>query len=132
MVCGYWAVGGSTGASGARPDPPWTLQVAGMVSAVVAAVGLLGLAGRWGGHARLWVPVALTWVGSGAMAAFDGLLLVFFLVFGADVSDVGWGPTDVVLLIKVLIGGLAAVVGAFALTAAARFEHDSETVATRP
>jgi hypothetical protein len=48
LVCGYWAAGGSFGVSRVLPDVPWGLQASRVVGAVTAAVGLLGLAGRWG------------------------------------------------------------------------------------
>jgi hypothetical protein len=120
LLCGYWAAGGSMGVSGAQPDPPWALEASRVAGAVTAVVGLLGLAGRWGHHTRFWVPVALTWVGSGAVAAFDGLALLLFVVLGTDAADASWGLTDTVLLIKVVIGVLAAAVGGLAVVAAAK------------
>ena len=91
VVCGYWAAGGSF-ESGALPDAPWGLQASRAIGAVTAAVGLLGLAGRWGRRSRVWLPAALTWVGSGAMAAFDGLGLTLFLLLGTDASADGLEP----------------------------------------
>jgi hypothetical protein len=85
-------------------------------------VGLLGLAGRWGNRTRFWLPAALTWVGSGALAAFDGLNLVLnqlFRMFGMDAAEADWSLIDTVLVIKVVIGVLAAV-GALAVTGAAK------------
>ena len=69
----YWAAGGSFGLSSAQPHPSWALQATGVAGAVIAAAGLLGLAGRWGHQTRFWPPAALAWVGSGSLAAFDGL-----------------------------------------------------------
>jgi hypothetical protein len=123
LVFGYWAAGGSFGLSGSQPHPSLALQASRVAGAVIAVVGLLGLAGRWGRQTRFWLPAALTWVGSGAMAAFDGLNLVLnqlFVIFGTDASDPGWSLTDTVLVIKVVIGVLAAAVGALAVTAAAK------------
>jgi hypothetical protein len=135
LVCGYWAAGGSYG-SAVLPDPPWGLQASRVVGAVTAVVGLLGLAGRWGHQARFWLPAALTWVGSGALAAFDGLALVAFLLFGTDASEPGWGQTDTVLLIKAVTGVLAGAVCALAITAAAMDNHlqhaSPEGVEVRP
>jgi hypothetical protein len=119
----YWAAGGSFGLSGAKPGPSWGLQASGVAGAVVAVVGLLGLAGRWGHQMRFWLPAALIWVGSGALAAFDGLNLVLdqvLLMFGTDASEPGWSLNDTALVIKVVIGVLAAAVGALAVTAAAK------------
>jgi len=90
---------------------------------VSAAVGLLGLAGRWGRQTRFWVPAALTWLGSGALAGFDGFVVTFnglFVMLGADASQAGWTLIDTVVVIKVAIGVLAAAVGALAVAAAAK------------
>lgn len=60
------------------------------------------------------------WLGSGALAAFDGLSLVLNQILnGTDVSEPGWTLHDTVLVIKALVGVLAAAVGALAVTAAA-------------
>ena len=123
LVFGYWVAGGSFGLSAVQPHPSWALQASRVAGAVTAVVGLLGLAGRWGHRTRFWLPAALTWVGSGAVAAFDGLNLVLnqlFLMFGADAPVPGWSLIDTVLVMKVVIGVLAAAVGALAVTAAAR------------
>jgi hypothetical protein len=123
LAFGYWAADGSLGLSRSQPHPSTGLQVSRMVGAVTAAVGLLGLAGRWGHRTRFWLPAALTWVGSGAMVAFDVLNLALnrlFFLFGMTSSGPAWSPIDTVLFIKVAIGVLAGAVGALALTAAAR------------
>ncbi len=114
----YWAAGGSIGLSGAQPHPSWALEVSGIAGAVMAVAGLLGLAGRWGHQTRFWLPAALAWVGSGSLAAFDGLEL--FLMFGTGLSGSGWSLADTVLVIEVVLGVLAAAVGAVAVIAAAR------------
>jgi hypothetical protein len=119
----YWAVGGSFGLSAAQPHPSWALQASRAAGAVIAVAGLLGLAGRWGHQTRFWLPVALAWVGSGSLAAFDGLELMLnqlFLMFGTGASGSGWSLADTVLVIEVVIGVSCAAVGALALTAAAK------------
>ena len=60
-----------------------------------ARLDRLGVAAAW---------IAVTWLGAGAVAAFDGLML-------------GWGATDTLLVVEVAIGVVAAVVGAAALAA---------------
>ena len=123
-----WPSSAGTGRSSAQfgdsaalgSDSPWGLQASRMVGAVTAVVGLLGLAGRWGQRTRFWLPTALTWVGAGAMAAFDGLALVAFLLLGTDASDPAWGLTDTVLVIKAVIGVSAGAVAAFAVAAAVK------------
>jgi len=119
----YWAAGGSFGLSGAQPHPSWAMQAARAVGAVIAAAGLLGLAGRWGHQARLWLPAALAWLGAGSLAAFDGLELLLnqlFVTFGTGASGPGWSLAGTVLVIEVVIGVLCAAVGALAVTAAAK------------
>jgi hypothetical protein len=85
-----------------------------VAGAVVTTVGLLALAGRWGSRRTLWLPAALVWLGSGALAAFDGLNLALnrlFVVVGAEVSNPDWYLIDTALVVKVVIGALAAAVG---------------------
>lgn len=121
LVFGYWAAGGSFGISG-QPPPSWALQTSRVTGAVLAGVGLLGLVGRWGRRTRFWLPAALTWIGSGALASFDGLTVVLnriFVMFGTDAAEPGWSLMDTALVIKVVIGVLAAAVGALAVAAAA-------------
>ena len=72
----------------------------------------------WGPRTRFWLPAALAWIGSGTLAAFDGLEL--FLTFGTGLSGSGWSLTDTVLVIEVAIGVLCAAVGALAVTAAVK------------
>jgi hypothetical protein len=127
VVFVYRAAGGSFGASGAEPDVPWAMQASRSAGAVIAVVGLLGLAGRWGQQTQFWLPAALTWLGSAALAGFDGFWLVLnqlFAMFGTDASEAGWSLIDTVLVIKLLIGVLAAAVGAMAVTAGATDKHD--------
>lgn len=131
LVCVYWAAGGSFGPSGTQPNPSSAMQVSRAAGAVTAAVGLLALAGRWGRERRFWLPAALTWIGSGALAAFDGLWFVLFLIFRPDASEAGWSLTDTVLVIKVVIGVLAAAVGVLAVTAAVK-DNQTPAAATRP
>ncbi len=122
----YWAAGGSFGLSGAQPHPSWPLQASRVAGAVIAAAGLLGLAGRWGHQTRFWLPAALAWVGSGSLAAFDGLELMLnrlFFMSGSGASGPGWSLIDTVLVIEVVIGVLCAAVGALAVTSAARDDH---------
>lgn len=119
----YWAAGGSFGLSGAQPHPSWALQASRVAGAVLAVAGLLGLAGRCGPRTRFWLPAALAWVGSGSLAAFDGLELILnrlFLMSGIGASEPGWSLTDTVLVIEVAIGALCAAVGALAVTSSAK------------
>lgn len=126
VVCAYWAAGGSIGLSEARPHDNFGMQASRAVGAFVAAAGLLGLAGRWGRwgrERRFWLPAALIWVGSGALIAFDVLTVVLnrlALTFGSTLPEAAWAPIDTVLVLKGVIGVLAAVIGVLALTAAVK------------
>ena len=65
--------------------------------------------------------MALAWVGSGSLAAFDGLTLMLNqLMSGTGASGSGWSLAGTVLVIEVVIGVLCAAVGALAVTAAAK------------
>ena len=122
LVFTYWAAGGSVGLSEARPHDAAAMQASRAVGAVLAAAGLLGVAGRWGNQRRFWLPAGLTWVGSGAMVAFDLLTVVvnrLFSIFGTSLPDADWAPIDTALMLKVVIGVLAALVGVLAVTVAA-------------
>lgn len=128
LVCLCWAAGGSFGLSAAQPELPWGMQASRVAAAVIAVVGLLGVAGKWGHRTRFWLPAVLVWVGSGALVGFDGLTLginkLFHLV-GTDASGPGWSLSDTVLVIKVVIGVSAGAVGTLAVTAAARNNQKS-------
>lgn len=120
---GYWAAGGSSGLSTVTAQPPWALQASRAVGAVIAAIGLLALAGRLGQAARLWLPAAFTWLGSGALTAFDGLTLTLnnlLPMVGAAPSGPGWTLIDTFLVFKALIGLLAAALGFMAFRVAVR------------
>ena len=111
-VFGYWAAGGEHGLPAGFPWEHFAVQSAG---ALVAAAGMLGLAGRWGSRTRCWLPVTLAWVGSGSLAAFDGLNLVLIRLIGADSFAGGaspWVLFDTVQVVEVTTGVLAAVVAA--------------------
>jgi hypothetical protein len=123
VVCAYWAFGGSIALSDARPHDNVAMQASRALGAVVAAAGLLGLAGWWGRDRRFWLPVALIWVGSGALVAFDVLTVVLnriFLMLGTTLTEAAWAPIDTVLVLKGVTGVLAAVLGVLAIRAAAR------------
>ncbi|MBI2245333.1 MAG: hypothetical protein HYU55_15840 [Nocardioides sp.] len=119
LVCVYWAAGGSAGLSDARAHDTAGMQAARAAGALVGAAGVLGLAGRWGRERALWLPAALTWIGSGALVVFDALtVLVNRLVylFATPPPEADWAPIDTVLVGKVLVGVLVGVVGALAIS----------------
>ena len=123
LLCAYWAAGGSYGLSDARAHDSFGMQASRAAGALVAAAGLLGLAGRWGRERRFWLPAGLTWVGSGALVAFDVLTVVtnrLFYLFGTPPPEADWAAIDTVLVIKVVVGVLAAVVGVLTVAPAAK------------
>jgi hypothetical protein len=81
---------------------------------------MLGLAGRWGRRTRCWLPLTLAWVGSGSLAAFDGLNLVLgrLIGFGFGGGASPWGLYDTVQVVEVATGVLAAAVAAAVITGA--------------
>lgn len=122
LVCLYWAAGGSYGLSDARAHDLAGIQASRAAGALVAAAGVLGLAGRWCREKPLAVPAALAWVGSGALVAFDTLTVVanrLFYLFGDTPPEADWAPADTVLVVKILVGVLAAFVGVLAVRSAA-------------
>jgi hypothetical protein len=127
LVCAYWTAGGEYGLSDARAHDTSGMQAARAAAAVVAAAGVLGLTGRWARERRFWLPAALTWVGSGALVAFDVFTVVInrlFFLLGTAPAEADWAPIDTVLVIKILIGVLAAVVGVVAVRRAAGSDED--------
>jgi len=134
LLCAYWAAGGSYGLADSRAPDTFGMQAARIGAAVVAAAGLLGLAGRWGRDKRFWLPVALTWIGSGALVGFDLLTVVInrlFFLIGTTPPEAEWAPIDTVLVIKVLVGVLAAAVGVRAVRSAAA-NDDHQGLASHP
>lgn len=125
VVFSSWSGGGAFALSGTE-SPSRAMQVARVAGAALAVLGLSGLAGRWGRRTRLWLPAALTWIGSGALVAFDGTSLLmnglFAIVGTSEMSEASWELTDTALLAKVLVGALAAAVGVVACTSAVKDE----------
>jgi hypothetical protein len=125
-IAAYWAAGGAVGLSTEQEPPSSAMQLARLVGVIAAAAGLLGLAGRWGRGRRFWVPTGLTWLGSGAMAAFDALTMGLngvFVAFGDAGTDYDWSGADAVVVVKIGLGLLAAAIGVVALVAAGRNDH---------
>jgi len=63
-----------------------------------------------------------SWVGLGALAGFDGLVLGLnhLFVLGNHVSEPGWTLADTVLVIEAVIGVTAGAMGVLAVTAAGK------------
>ena len=114
----YWAAGARSGSPARSRPRPGRCRRPGQSVLSSPWPGSLGLACRRGPRIRSGLPAALAWIGSGTLAAFDGLEL--FLTFGTGLSGSGWSLTDTVLVIEVAIGVLCAAVGALAVTAAVK------------
>lgn len=119
-VFGYWAAGGEHGLPTGSAHLPWENSAVRAVGALIAAAGMLGLSGRWGRRTRCWLPLTLAWVGSGSLAAFDGLNLVLgrLIGFGFGGGASPWGLYDTVQVVEVATGVLAAAVAAAVITGA--------------
>lgn len=84
------------------------------VVAIAAAIGLLALVRRWGPDTPAWLPLGLTWLGSGALWAWGSWGMLLRLAGGASSSDAigGAGLLPAIELGQVLGGLLMALVGA--------------------
>jgi hypothetical protein len=105
------------GFTGARGATERAADAGAAAFAMMAAAGLLMLMRRRPGRTRLWVPLTLGWVGSGATWA-GGLwpaLLWIGEIAGAGTSPGGGGLVAGVHLVQVIAGLLVATVAAVLL-----------------
>lgn len=111
-VFGYWAGGGGSAESF---DLPWANYVGQACGSSLTVVGMVALVARWGHRKRLWLPVTLGWLGSGALVAdalfFTGLNQVL------APSRPAWNLLDTVRTLGAAAGLLAAVVTALIFVA---------------
>ncbi|MFC7550917.1 hypothetical protein [Plantactinospora sp. GCM10030261] len=116
----YWALGGVAGLpSGLREGRQATQQVTEATWVLLALVGALGLGalvGRRPRGARLWLPLAATWVGAGAMFWWGAYQLITLLAPGSPFETSGdVGGYALGLMVQTAAGMLAAVTGMFHL-----------------
>ncbi|MEV0119971.1 hypothetical protein AB0I16_00230 [Streptomyces sp. NPDC050703] len=123
-----WATGATTGLSAARIEERGSdfavLEALNALYLAAAAAGGLILAFRWRPALPVKVPLALTWLGSGAVACWGGWLLFGSLM---TLDDAGGRPTGTMVLtyaVHVIVGTLVAAVGARFLTERARASAD--------
>ncbi|MEX5717342.1 hypothetical protein [Geodermatophilus maliterrae] len=111
------AAAASFGLTDARGTTERAADAGAAAFALMAAAGLLVLVRRRRARTPLWVPLALTWVGSGATWAggWWPLLLWIGEVAGAGTSSPGAGLVAGVHLVQVIAGLLVARVGAVVL-----------------
>ncbi|MFJ5677546.1 hypothetical protein [Streptomyces sp. NPDC093097] len=112
-----WAAGStcglSAGLAAGRTTDFHVVEAVHALWAASAAVGALMLALRIGRGVRVWVPLALAWVGSGATAAWGAWLAVTSLA--ASLND-PQAPTSVMHLtyaVQMIAGTLIAAAGAY-------------------
>ncbi|MEV6794803.1 hypothetical protein AB0M87_23080 [Streptomyces sp. NPDC051320] len=111
-----WACGVRAGLSSARVADRsadyYALEAVYAFFAAVTVAGVLMLAFRRGSRVPVKVPLALAWVGSGAMACWGGWILAASL---PGSSDPGKLPTQLMSLtyaVQMIVGMLVVVVGA--------------------
>ncbi|MGW7273513.1 hypothetical protein ACWGH5_23640 [Streptomyces sp. NPDC054864] len=110
-----WVTGSTAGLSQARVDERTTdfyvLEAMDMIYLCSAVVGALLLTFRRAPALPVKVPLALAWLGSGAVACWGGWLL-FASVIGED--DIARQPTAAMLLtysVQMIVGALVATLG---------------------
>ncbi|MEW1927925.1 hypothetical protein [Streptomyces sp. NPDC088360] len=111
-----WATGSTLGLNEARTEERTTdfyvLEALDLVYLGSTVAGGLLIAFRWAPALPVKVPLALAWIGSGAIACWGGWLL-FATVVGVD--DIARRPTAGMLLtysVQMIVGTLVAAVGA--------------------
>ncbi|MFE2991334.1 hypothetical protein [Streptomyces sp. NPDC059262] len=103
-----WACGAATGLNAARIA---VLEATDVAFLAAAALGTLSLAFRRGGGLPVKLPLALAWLGSGAVACWGGWLALASL---AGVDDLTRRPTPVMNLtyaVQMIVGILVVAVG---------------------
>ncbi|MDI3404877.1 hypothetical protein [Streptomyces cavernicola] len=81
--------------------------------AAATAAGVLMLAFRRGGTLPLRVPLALAWVGSGALACWGGWMTLAALTGVDDLSNQPSGLLHLTYAVQMIVGTLVVAVGAY-------------------
>ncbi|MFA3841102.1 hypothetical protein [Streptomyces aureus] len=110
-----WACGATTGLNAARiadrSSDFYVLEATDVAFLAAAALGALSLAFRRGGGLPVKLPLALAWLGSGAVACWGGWLALASL---AGVDDIARRPTPAMSLtyaVQMIVGILVVAVG---------------------
>ncbi|WP_406107632.1 hypothetical protein OG698_34260 [Streptomyces sp. NBC_01003] len=110
-----WACGATTGLNSVRiadrTSDFYVLEATDVFFLAAAVLGALALAFRRGGGLPVKLPLALAWLGSGAVACWGGWLALASL---AGVDDITRRPTPVMNLtyaVQMVVGILVAAVG---------------------
>ncbi|QNE79488.1 hypothetical protein F0344_28990 [Streptomyces finlayi] len=112
-----WAAGGTAALNPSRIEERtsgfYALQAVDVLFAAATVAGLLLLAFRRTGKLPLWVPLALAWGGSGAMACWGGWMSIASLTGAQEISDEP--TTGMVLLyaVQMLVGAVVVTQGAY-------------------
>ncbi|AXE38023.1 hypothetical protein [Acidipropionibacterium virtanenii] len=116
-----WAAGSDSGLSADqianRGAAEWTADAGTALFAVAAAIGLWILVRRRPGRMPTWVPLAMAWIGGGAVFGTGLYPMVLLLIGTAGLGPAGSGEGLVpfVNLTQVVVGTVAAVTGIFLL-----------------
>ncbi|MGP3636180.1 hypothetical protein ACTU45_22955 [Streptomyces sp. 24-1644] len=112
-----WAAGSTAALNPTRIEERtsgfYALQAVDVLFVAATVAGVLLLAFRRGGGLPLWVPLALAWGGSGALACWGGWMSVASLTGAQETAD--QPTTGMVLLyaVQMLVGALVVTQGAY-------------------
>ncbi|WP_306338320.1 hypothetical protein [Streptomyces sp. KL118A] len=111
-----WASGSTAGLDASRAQDLTSdariLEALGALYPALAVTGALLLVLRWGRGLPVKVPLALAWLGSGAVACWGGWLLLGSLTAVADAANRPTGPMLLTYAVQMIIGTTVAVLGA--------------------
>ncbi|MEU1788728.1 hypothetical protein ABZ553_23255 [Streptomyces sparsogenes] len=112
-----WAAGSAAGLSRARAAERggdfYIVEATYVLFALATATGVLMLAFRAGRRVRLGLPIALAWVGSGALACWGGWLTLAGLTAGEGDEKAPTGLMNVTYSVQMIVGLLVLVAGAY-------------------
>lgn len=121
LVRTSWAIGATVGLSPqfieSRGVAERLADAGTAVFALAAAVGMLALVLRRPAGSPTWIPVALAWVGGGAVfgSGLYSMVLVLAAAAGTGVATTQTGLVPFVDLVQVILGTVIAAAGAFVL-----------------
>ncbi|MEU5026828.1 hypothetical protein [Streptomyces milbemycinicus] len=112
-----WAGGSAAGLSEARAAERgsdfYIVEAGYVLFALATAAGVLMLAFRAGRRVPLSLPLALAWVGSGALACWGGWLTLAGLTAGQGDDRAPTGLMNVTYSVQMIVGLLVLVAGAY-------------------
>jgi hypothetical protein len=112
-----WAGGSAAGLSAARAAERgsdfYIVEATYVLFALATVTGVLMLAFRAGRRVPLGLPLALAWVGSGALACWGGWLTLAGLTAGEGEGKAPTGLMNVTYSVQMIVGLLVLVAGAY-------------------